>query len=326
MTKYQLTKAINNSSLTYLNPTQGGSPALFKNYLDGYLDSPENEFMLKGIILHKLFLEPDKFILENIAKAPTPKIKSVIDLLINTNSYGYETDLNNLKIELLECANIVEYQTNWGVKTRIKRIIEEGNEYFKYVLQNVGKIILSDKDYATVLNIKENMFLHPFIKKHFIDRTFDNGIELLTEQELFWDEPINGTIVKCKGKVDAFLLNHNNKTFSVFDYKTTTIPIHEFPKAFKDRHMSRQIAFYTSGIEKTYGYKPKSFYIIYAYTKPGYDVILWEIDTQYIKLGIAEYKDLLYRYNIHLTTANWLYSLEFIKTSGIFPLKPSKII
>lgn len=45
MNKYQLTNAINNSSLTYLNPTQGGSPALFKSYLDGYLDSPENEFM-----------------------------------------------------------------------------------------------------------------------------------------------------------------------------------------------------------------------------------------------------------------------------------------
>jgi len=61
MDYYQSTK-ISNSSLSYINPEQGGSPRKFKDYIDGNSNNISSPSLYAGTTIHQYFLEPETFI------------------------------------------------------------------------------------------------------------------------------------------------------------------------------------------------------------------------------------------------------------------------
>ena len=107
---YLQSKKISNSSLSYINPEQGGSPRKFKDYLDGNLEHLETPSLYAGSTIHKFILEPDTFAISDVER-PSDTIVKIIDKVYEiTRALNHCTDRgmtsqcsNNL---ILLCKNL----------------------------------------------------------------------------------------------------------------------------------------------------------------------------------------------------------------------------
>ena len=91
--EYYKDKRISNSSLSYINPEQGGSPRKFKDYLDGNLEHLETPSLYHGSMIHKFILEPDTFAVADVER-PSDTIVKIMEKVYNITKGEVETDIN----------------------------------------------------------------------------------------------------------------------------------------------------------------------------------------------------------------------------------------
>lgn len=250
---------ISNSSMSHINPEQGGSPLKFKDFFTERKEV-KSLALLRGSIFHAWAENPKSFHIAEIDK-PTEKLGFVADALLDIYKQSDEERRKVIKLEeglelnpelqqlLHDGCRAVGYYNNYKFDALIKSassVIPYLQEVVK--AENEGKWFLTrgqkENLEKCVFSLKANKLANEllFYKDDFSDK------EYLKEQEYYWSEIIEGVEYKFKMKLDDLEINHENKTVTEIDIKTTSKSAYVFKESFIEYHYGRQHFFYRRGI------------------------------------------------------------------------------
>jgi len=305
---YYKVKKISNSSLSYINPEQGGSPRKFKDYIDGNLEHLETPSLYHGSTIHKFILEPETFAVADLEK-PSDTIVKIIDKVYNITKREIDTDINKYHEYIFGSARELNYGQSWKPDTLIKKVIDQGKEYYDFLLRADGKTCINQKTAAMLTAVGASINAHKAAS------------ELLSgkgknEQELYW-----GPNKAYKSKIDRYnFLSCSLRTVNLIDLKTTSKSLEFFKDSFEYYHYDRQLAFYVDALEDNNLIVNKVF-IIAVETTGYHHTRVFEVHKNLINKGRKKYKSLLERIKWHQNSQQWNESREVFKTKGITLLR-----
>jgi len=187
----------------------------------------------------------DKFYISDIQIDPENKVnqivKAVYDTVIASGEDKDFMDLDMFEDKILSAAEAISYQANWKPETRVKKIIEEGSEYFNMLSLSEGKTIVSRIVYDTAKLISAKIKASEATKHYFINTS---EIEVRKHLALKFTY-LN---VECKAELDLLIINHKTKELLEADIKTTSSEIENFSYEFFKYKYYFQRAFYRLAI------------------------------------------------------------------------------
>lgn len=313
-------RAISNTSLSYLNPEEKGCPEKFFDFLEGRIEEKESKAMLTGTLVHTAIFEPDKLQVMTMPKI-SDSIKNIVEIVYQTvkeDEFNLTEELTNYEEEITAAAFEVKYGQNWKQDTLIKKVITEGGEeYFKMLVLNTGKILVPADVYANLAKIEAALKMNPAASEILFEA--QDGKEIYNEKEIFF----KAKELDCKAKIDRLIIDHENKTFKIVDLKTTSESVEFFPKLFYDRHVYRQLAMYEIAATKMLNqedksYSPETHSLIVCETTGYHRVRRFDISRNFINKGLIELKSLLERVKWHLENNEKIHSMEDILSNFSF--------
>jgi len=147
----------------------------------------------------------------------------------------------------------------------------EKEMWTKFLAENLGKIILSQKEYEQVIKMRDSVFDHP--KANDI-LSFD----IEAEKEIFFE--LEG--VPCKAKLDAIVPSIN----TVIDFKTARSSTAEsFRRDAINMHYDLQAYWYYEAYKSLYGSYPDFYAFIVVSKEEPYPVGVFEADNEFLDRG-----------------------------------------
>ena len=137
------------------------------------------------------------------------------------------------------------YQANWKDDTRVDKIIEQGNKYFKILCNAIGKTIISETEYSNALSCKMALQSDKYTKP-FVDKKYDPEVEFLDKFVVEFN--LEG--LDIKGELDRVVINHKTKVITPVDFKTTGKPVTGFQYDFWSYRYDFQAATYKIGLSQ----------------------------------------------------------------------------
>ena len=297
MDYYQSNK-ISNSSLSYINPEQGGSPRKFKDYIDGNLDQKESFSLYAGTTIHQYLLEPHTFMVSDVER-PSDTIVKIIEKVYGITKGEMDTDINSHHEYLFGSAKEFGYGQSWKPETLIKKIIDQGKDYYDFLLRADGKICIDQKMAGMLANIKESVNNHAYVKELLFETEGSN------EEDVYW-----GPNEMYKSKIDRYTSN------ALIDLKTTSKALSFFRDSFDYYHYDRQMAFYKDAL--AWIGKPVQRCFIIAIETTGYNQVrVFEIGEKLIDEGRQKYQALLERIKYHQEAQQWIEPREVYENKGV---------
>lgn len=315
---YYLNPAVSNSSLSYIDPETGGCPEKFKDYLDGKLDDEKTPSLEKGDYIHKFLLTPDEFHPLTI-EMPAPSVANVVKRLFYDASRGMDAaqqatlELSAYKDKILDMAKAENYQSNWKDETRVNKILETGTELWNALRSAGDKTILDGELYETILKCARSIRNNEAANILLLDTP---GHECFNELEIYWDSDVDGQILSFKAKLDRLVVDHEKKTYSIIDFKTTSKFIHNFPDSVAYYRYYRQIAFYEWAVrvwmtQKGWlDYTAEDHYIVAVETKGYFMSRVYILSEGYLDMGRDQIRSLITRIAYHIKVLDWVKPME----------------
>lgn len=314
---YKESKAINNSLLQYIDPTQGGSPMKFKKtFEEGFKDEPGSHFEL-GTLVHQYMLEP-----ENFAVMPTDSLgekgRQVANALwdnhyhlLKEKSIDLEDIIENQKYwESL--VNEFSYQNpKWAMEKRVENLQKEVIPFIKTRIQYQGKTLITDKTLNIIMNCAATFNRNEATSSYFHLPELDY-LEVHNELEILWSKRISGVMMELKSKLDKVIINHQTKEVFLIDLKTTGKEVDLFIESFDKYNYLQQMTFYKNALEwylkNVLGledYTVQSPRIFAVETSGFFEARIYVIPTKY--LDPQPYEELLERIQWHRSKEQWYY-------------------
>lgn len=291
-------EGINNSSLSKLNPMEGGSYNRFLRHLEGK-DQEETTSLAFGDMLHKMILEPEK-VKVITEKAPTGQMKELFDkmLMIHRNV----DPLPKINDSFID--RTLNIKDHYGLMTNIKKKktweskVLEYESYWREV-QRTGKddVIVGINTHNRLLKAQQAVLSNSSVRYHLTDAIEFDGWQIINELPYFFD--YQGR--RCKIKVDKLIYDSQKNVVIDLDVKTTSKSVAHFDQSMRHFHYYRQRAFYQLGLqifaEKELGMtEPKihSYIAAIGSTEP-FESRMFYISDVYINAGMKEI-DFLFDY------------------------------
>lgn len=307
---------ISNSKLSLINPDEGGSE---DKYEQGFQSKFSDSFEL-GSAIHGIILQPDDYVLSNITK-PSGKLGVFADKVLELENQEFVSEKDLYKQASIEA----DYYS--GKLTGIK--LEKALESCKPYWEERKKEVVTTRQVSLYLSTANLNKAQTCIKNLQKDKTAMNilyppglfeGVEVFNEYALFADVDVDidgkVTRLKLKGKLDNFTVNHETRTLTLNDLKTTGKPVSFFmgnwvnveeneemvkkwfPGSFQTYHYYRQLGMYLwllscyYKLHKGFNYTLKAN-IVLVETFPDHRTRICKIKNSHIQQGLDEFKELL---------------------------------
>lgn len=185
-----------------------------------------------------------------------------------------------------------DYQRNWKIETRINKIKELGNEYYKLLYLAGDKKILSTDTYNDVMNSVRALRENPSTRKYFAEDNPWDSIERL--YQLKFKANLNGVDYRCMG--DLLVVDYQKEAIIPVDLKTSSKPEWDFFKSFADWRYDLQGRLYWRIIRDNLDRDPyfKNFtlhdYRFIVVNRNTLTPLVWKF-TQTKEVGQLSYKD-----------------------------------
>lgn len=274
------------------------------------------------------------FYVSKLEDKPSDTLMSILQEIHSlSNEYSNRDSLDNiLESLILEVAERHNYHKNYKPETKIKTIVEKGEDYWKELIDSEGKIILSESENAIIQNILDSLRTN---NTTVIDKLFGEreGIQKFNQLQVFFEEED----VSCKAMMDLVILDSINETVEVIDIKTTSSLTTEFVKNIKRFRYDIQASFYLRAIKKWLedlqlaDYTIKPFAFIVESTEYIGNPLYFTIDESVIEVGknglenIKGYKQLLSDYKYYVKNGFSNKDRTSIENEGVYKLSVGDI-
>lgn len=232
------------------------SPFLFyKDYILQDKEIRTDKHLVEGKLVHCLVFQPEK--LEELfsivpGKVPSENVKKILKSLTLNTDITVLTDVDNFVIlDSLKEENL--YQS---LKTDEQRLIkvqtDDHQAYYKFICTTGKDVIDNDtlekcKEQADI--IKENEKVMELFDKGKTDFELDT-------LEIYKEKPLECKLSKyefgLKGIVDYYNIDHEAKTISIVDLKTTSKTVSDFVDSIEYYNYWLQAAIYTKLVLSTH--------------------------------------------------------------------------
>lgn len=189
-----------------------------------------------------------KFHITTITKKPSDTIISILRHLHDTIKESLPEDgtiptLADLREQLLASAEFHGYQPNYGADAKMKALATTDNlMYWTDIIVSTGKQVITLEEHAKMKDAVAR------IKRHFPE-FFEDTNELLLastgrDVNVFFQVPVYGSYrgTEIKGLIDAIVIEDG--VASVYDFKTTSESMINFPSQVRKFRYDIQMAFY----------------------------------------------------------------------------------
>lgn len=317
---------VSNSSLKEIDPKRGGSPRKFKLFFEERKDT-QTKAMLRGSVFHLYCEKPKEFVVSQAVK-PSDKLGLVADALIakyealedNQSKDEFKMMIDS---QVVQACRAVGWNNNWKDEAIAKNSAPVV-VYFHAVYDpaNEGKIILTqqlkDQIEGCVQSLSNNEYAHRLL---FWQNDFAN-IQYWKELDIYWTEVIDGVEIKCKGKLDDLVIDHEKKVVKINDVKTSGGSAYQFEGSFVSYRLDFQFEMYRRAVIaycianniNILGYKFQYRNIVVE-TAGLFQTVVHRWSTDIIG-DCGHELDNLFRRVIHARTFGYTQSLEEYKGKG----------
>lgn len=308
---------ISNSKLSMFNAEEDGSPEKFEQ---GFENKYSESFEL-GSAVHNMILQPDFYFVSKLNK-PTAKLGLFVDTVFSLRKKGYK-----IADAITEASIISDYYSGSLSATRLKTAIKKGIDYYinkiKLVEEIEGKVPIylsntsKEKLNQCILGITSNktVFNTLFPKGLLSPPEIFNEYAILCEVDVTIDDVT--TRIKVKGKLDNFVINHEDNEIILNDLKTTGKPVTFFMGnyvksiddngnesdvwfngSFQKFRYYRQMTMYmwllNAAIKAKYGYVyALKANMVVVETIPNFKSKCFKVNGKHIEFGLKEFKRIL---------------------------------
>lgn len=236
--EYRNSSAINQSKLKLLLV----SVDTFKEVKEPEMFFEEKEHFVIGkgvddfITMGQDYFDQEYYLSNN--SKPSATVMSIVQQVFQSRSSDdwFEQDL-------LSAIDAHAYQPNWKPETKIKKVSEEGEQYWLELIQSEGKNVLSIEQYTKIQSIVNQLLEHPHTKLIFQE---ENNVDFYYQLPIYFEE--EG--LQCKALLDLVIVNHNTQAITPYDIKTIGDYTKFFDYQCKKRRYDIQAAFYFEAISE----------------------------------------------------------------------------
>jgi hypothetical protein len=313
---------------------RGGHKALRESYYEKKkLSTVALSF---GSLLDTIITNPGEFdnlylVTEN--GLPSEKTREVVDKLFNL--FPRESSLVNVPYDDILKAYNESFDNNWKSDTKVKKIIEEGDEYFKLLFQKKDRVLVSKNDYLDALDCQEALLTSPYTSFIF-DGTNPNvevfyqlkfKISMDGDDPLAWEEElIEGPTYRVM--FDILLVNHDQGVVYPIDLKTTSKDEEAFDSSIAEYRYDLQANSYRDVLidvlktSRDYNKYSVAYFAFVCINRHHLKPVLWTFwptdgDTMKTPAGTivhnCDWKKLYERVKAEIATGNPDYSTETIQ-------------
>ena len=206
------------------------------NNLDKLFDRVESPSLTFGSAVDTLITgnEEDfnnQFMVAQLDNPPSDTLVNITKKLFNIFKDKYQS-ITDIPDEVI-LANIedISWNNHWLPKTRVKKIKEDCNAYYKLLYIADGRTIINSYTYQDVINTVDKLKSSEATRFYFEQNSpFNNDIERF--YQLKFKSTFKGVEYKCMA--DLLITFHNDKTVVPIDLKTSSKPEWDFYKSFID--------------------------------------------------------------------------------------------
>ena len=273
--------------------------------------------MQLGTLIHKYTLEPDEFIMADVEPVGG-KMGEYIRAYFELEKVGTPED------KIADMAyQMSGYKPSHSKPETILKSFkkkEENVKFYEFLKAADGKIALNQKDRQIIEGCKTSLAAH-VVSNKLLFTVPEGNVETFNEKEIYFKQHD----VDCKSKLDRIIVDHDNKTVTIADLKTTSAQVYgectplenKTGILIRDWHVTgfmysclqysyyRQLAFYINAVKSEYpDYTVESF-IVAVDTKGAYDVAVYKLPDEWIEEGNNEIQCLLTEYKHYKTNNNF---------------------
>lgn len=322
---YYSIKAVSNSSLGLINPSQGGSPQKFKRFLDKAETKEETPSLRNGKLIHKYVEDPESFHISDIIKPPDMMCSWVEEVHNKVSCYPFVTD--DLLNEAILQTKGDRYKATTKEQSILDKFKETGMDYLSHLQDSQGKHILTKEEHSVINSCIESLHNHPQANNLLFNNNTGPFDIHFNEMDIYWVDEETG--LACKALIDRLIILPDERIVYLVDLKTTSKPISLYPDSFEFWRTYRQLAFYKEAVKQwlnTANYKgPYTLIpmIVAVETTGLHEVRCFHIEESYMEKGVKEFRELLNLIKYH-TDTQWVYTEEELNNNYIIKLNERK--
>lgn len=253
-------------------------------------------------------------------------IKKIIDIVYEEVK-DENFSLSESYESIVRACSYEQYGQSWKEETRIKKILEQGSDYFKALKESVGKIVIFSNDYSKAVIAHAALISDPYISLYLKPR---EGQELVKKKVIeFTYEDIE---MKCE--LDLVFIDHNTQEITPIDLKTIGTTIYNFSYNFWKYRYDLQAAVYDFAVRQSLKKVPNlenykvNFFKFFVVEKDAINSpMIFTTDESILKKGyyggtlsngreIEGFFRAMERYKYHITTDKWNYPMEYYEQKG----------
>ena len=290
------TSYISNSSLSHINPDQGGHPQKFIDFFSQDLEEKASKALTSGKMIHKYVESPKEFIVADFELPASGTIGALVPEFLSKN---YE---NLQEFSIIETSEDKEGNKKYKInnddyylsiikqigKSRPDSLNEDAVKYIHYLFSSKNKIALSKNDKDLIIKVSDSLKNNPKVSEYLFGNIINigqnpleinKGFRRYKEIAVYWTETINNQLIYRKSLIDNLLYFPETNVMIIIDLKTTSKSIYSFNSTenkrgtFESWNMDRQLGFYKSAIENLYSNETA-----YAITNEGNTIKLSNLD------------------------------------------------
>jgi hypothetical protein len=312
--KITVSGRISNSALSKFNVSEGGSPFLFKLFIEGYRKNLSSYSIEIGKLIHAYF--EDESIVEKFdLNKPSDSIVSWVESFYSVYKDNPTIDRDDLIISSKESAEV--FSNMKKRETIINKFNDLGQNYLDYLIKmessNEEKIIVSTKEYNDLIKAIEGVKANE--EAYSLLREGNKEFKVLHNDRL--------TGLKMKSIIDNLIIDDSEKKIYITDLKTTSCGHYDLINYFKERNYDRQLAIYRDAVvslidsNELPDYKIEC-YIVNVSISFGKSVV-YKISEKTLCEGENKYRKLLSEIKKHKDLDYWDSTLEE-KEEGYYEL------
>lgn len=238
--------------------------------LDYYLKEDEDnkaDYFVIGSALDCLLTHPedfnDEFIVLDIEE-PGDVVKTIIsEIYKQRKELSVDWTLQQFKGSIETIIEMNGYfNPKWKMETKVNKVFEDGEKYYESLILSEGKTIISAKNnelIQTMYNaIQNTSACFPFCKEE--NYPANHVLKIEFQKPVYFE--YKG--IQCKALLDAYVETKTSDPL-IFDLKTTSKRVLDFPESFFKFGYDMQLAWYQLSIGKPC----KCYNVVESTSQPG---------------------------------------------------------
>lgn len=301
------------------------SPKYYKDKLDRKIPNEQTSAMENGSMVHMYLLQPKEFndsykILDFQIPTSSQQKQFCLDYINSTAEKPILKASEAFKMNYSTTGKKEEESAAKGLEMALKL-----KSYIKWLRSNNdGVKTITWAKLNTLKKIKDNVRLHKKANELLYKIENSPGVVTHNEFHINWEMTVKpGTKIDCKSLIDRLIIDHENKSITLCDIKTT-VSLSEFDKSFIEYDYGRQMALYWGAI---YWYFENELKIdikeyshttlIIAISNIDGEIRVFEVPDSIIESKITQIKQIVTEINWHETNNLWDYTREYYEGDGV---------